>query len=112
MREIKNVHIDVTELSGWLEDDKRPNPILLDVREFSEVQLCQIPGSIHMAMNTVPARLDELDQEIPIVCICHHGARSMQVAHFLKQHGFEAVFNLTGGIHAWAMLVDPSMEMY
>jgi len=104
--------INATELASWLENDERPNPILLDVREFSEVQLCQISGSIHMTMNTVPTRLSELDKESPLVCICHHGARSMQVAHFLKQHGFESVFNLTGGIHAWAMLVDPSMETY
>ena len=104
--------VNATELANWLKDDKRPNPVLLDVREFAEVQLCQIPGSIHMAMNTVPARLDELDKERPLVCICHHGARSMQVAHFLEQHGFDPVFNLTGGIHAWAMLVDSSMETY
>jgi rhodanese-related sulfurtransferase len=104
--------IDVTELSKWLENDKRPNPILLDVREYGEVERCQIPGSVHMAMNSVPIRLNELDKDISIVCICHHGTRSRQVAHFLLQQGFESVFNLTGGIHAWAMQVDPSMETY
>lgn len=104
--------INATELANWLKNDKQPKPILLDVREFSEVQLCEIPGSIHMPMNTIPTRLDELDNLVPIVCICHHGMRSMQVAHFLKQHDFESVFNLTGGIHAWAMLIDPSMETY
>lgn len=104
--------IDVTELRTWLENVKRPDPVLLDVRELSEVERCQIPGSIHMAMNTVPVRMNELDKEIPVVCICHHGTRSMQVAQFLMQHGFESVFNLTGGIHAWALQVDHSMETY
>ena len=104
--------INATELASWLEDAKRQNPVLLDVREFSEVQHGQIPGSIHMPMNTVLSRLDELTKETPIVCICHHGARSMQVAHFLKQHGFLSVFNLTGGIHTWAVLVDPRVETY
>jgi rhodanese-related sulfurtransferase len=104
--------ISAPELASWLENDKQPKPVLLDVRELSEVQRCQIPGSIHMAMQTVPLRYNELDQETPIVCICHHGVRSMQVAQYLKQQGFESIFNLTGGIHAWATQVDPDMGTY
>jgi len=108
--------IDAPELSTWLKNDhghgKRPSPVLLDVRELSEVQRCHIPGSFHMAMHSVPVRFHELDKKIPIVCICHHGVRSMQVARYLEQLGFESVFNLTGGIHAWAMQVDPDMETY
>jgi rhodanese-related sulfurtransferase len=60
----------------------------------------------------VPARLAELPQDAPVVCICHHGARSMQVANFLEQHGFSEVSNLTGGIHAWALQVDNNMPTY
>lgn len=112
MSEIKNAHVNALELSEWLKNDQRSNPLLLDVRELSEVQRCHIPGSLHMAMNSVPARLHELNKETPIVCICHHGVRSSQVARYLEQHGFESVFNLTGGIHAWAMQVDPDMETY
>ena len=54
----------------------------------------------------------ELDRERPIVCICHHGARSLQVAHFLERQGFPEVINLTGGIHAWSTEVDPSVPTY
>jgi rhodanese-related sulfurtransferase len=104
--------ISVSELAQWLTDKNRVQPVLLDVREASEVQLCQIPGSLHMVMNSVPNRIDELDMGTPIVCICHHGTRSMQVARFLKQRGFDQVINLTGGVHAWALQVDPSMQTY
>ena len=104
--------ISAPELASWLSDDQRVKPLLLDVREIREVELCQISASVHMPMQTVPARINELDPDAEIVCICHHGARSMQVANFLKQNGYDKVFNLTGGIHAWATQVDQSMQTY
>ncbi len=65
-----------------------------------------------MPMNTIPDKLSELDAGQPIVCICHHGTRSMQVALFLEQHGFTQISNLTGGVHAWAQQVDSTMPTY
>jgi rhodanese-related sulfurtransferase len=56
--------------------------------------------------------LAELDADAPLVCICHHGGRSLQVAAFLEQHGFSQVSNLTGGVHAWALQVDSAMPTY
>lgn len=100
------------ELAAWLADDARAKPVLLDVREPWEFQTCHIEGAQLMPMHTVPARLNDLDEEAPIVCICHHGARSMQVAAFLERNGFTQVTNLTGGIHAWALQVDGSMPTY
>lgn len=104
--------ITAPDLAKWLENTTQLQPILLDVREPAEVELCQIPGSLHMAMHSVPARFSELDKATPIVCICHHGVRSRHIAHFLEQQGFEKVINLTGGIHAWATQVDLNMEKY
>jgi rhodanese-related sulfurtransferase len=100
------------ELAAWRADSSRAQPVLLDVREPREHQTCLIEGSLMMPMNSVPARMGELDADAPIVCICHHGARSMQVANFLEHNGFANVINLSGGIHAWATLVDPSMPTY
>ena len=100
------------ELAAWLGDTGRAPPMLLDVREDWEVQTCRIPGSTPIPMNTIPARQQELDPEATIVCICHHGARSAQVAGFLERQGFAKVINLTGGVHAWALQVDPSMATY
>ena len=100
------------ELAAWLADQSRAQPVLLDVREQWEYQTCHLAGSQHMPMNAVPARQQELEPDAPIVCICHHGARSFQVAAFLERQGFDKVINLSGGIDAWARQVDPSMPTY
>jgi rhodanese-related sulfurtransferase len=100
------------ELAQWLADESRPRPVLLDVREPWEFQTCHIPGSVAIPMNSIPERLQELDDELPTVCICHHGARSMSVAAFLERNGFANVINLAGGVHAWALQVDGSMPTY
>ena len=105
-------HLTAPQLADWLADTAREKPILLDVREPWEFQACHIDGATLIPMNTIPARQEELDPEASIVCICHHGARSMQVAAFLERNGFTQVTNLTGGVHAWAQQVDSSMPTY
>jgi rhodanese-related sulfurtransferase len=100
------------ELSAWLADDARPAPLLLDVREPWESQICRIEPSELMPMQSLPARLHELDGNRPIVCVCHHGGRSMHVAMFLTRQGFADVYNLTGGVDAWARQVDTAMPTY
>ena len=100
------------QLAAWLADPARAQPLLLDVRENWEFDTCKIAGSTQIAMNTIPARIEELDDDAEIVCICHHGARSMQVAAFLERNGFTRMFNLTGGIHAWAVQVDSTVPTY
>jgi rhodanese-related sulfurtransferase len=100
------------QLADWIADASRASPVMLDVREPWEYQTCHIEGALPMPMNTVPARQEELDPEAPIVCICHHGTRSMQVAAFLERNGFTQVANLTGGVHAWATQVDGMMPTY
>jgi len=88
-------------------------PLLLDVREPWEAALASLPSSVLMPMGDVPSRAhQELDPDQKIVVICHHGARSMQVAAFLERQGFANVTNLTGGIHAWAKQVDTEMPTY
>ena len=100
------------ELAQWLADESREKPVLLDVREPWEFQTCHIEGAVSIPMSTVPLRMQELDDEASIVCICHHGGRSMSVAAFLERNGFANVINLTGGVHAWALQVDGSMPTY
>lgn len=105
-------HLNATELAAWLADSNREPPLLLDVREPWEYETCHIAGSKLITMQTIPARQEELDPQQTVVCICHHGARSMQVAAFLERAGFEQVINLTGGVHAWALQVDRTMPTY
>lgn len=105
-------HLTASQLAEWLADPVREKPVLLDVREPWEFQTCHIEGAVPIPMNSVPARQEELDPEAPVVCICHHGMRSMQVAAFLERSGFTQVSNLSGGVHAWSQQVDPKMPTY
>lgn len=104
--------IRAPQLADWLADESRTKPLLLDVREQWEIEMCCLPGSQHIPMHLVPVRHEELDPEQEIVVICHHGGRSMQVAMFLEHKGCAAVHNLAGGVEAWATEVDPTMRRY
>jgi rhodanese-related sulfurtransferase len=104
--------LTVSELAHWLADAQRPRPLLLDVREPWEVQICRIEGAELMPMREVPTRFIELEPEQPVVCICHHGGRSAHVAMFLNRQGYGDVYNLTGGIDAWARQIDLAMATY
>ena len=106
--------ISPAQLTDWAKDQTQ-RPVLLDVREGWECQTASVRPEgldlVHMPMQTIPARVSELDRSRPIACLCHHGGRSMQVAYFLAQQGFETV-NVAGGIHAWSLQVDPTIPVY
>jgi rhodanese-related sulfurtransferase len=104
--------ITATELARWLAGSDAPPPLVLDVREPWELELAQLPSSLAIPMGAITSSLDRLDPVRPTVCVCHHGARSMQVAMFLERQGFSDVLNLTGGIHAWSEQVDSSVATY
>lgn len=104
--------LSVEDLAHWLADGLRAAPMLLDVRESWEFEHCALAGSVSLPMGEVPGRAHELPREREVVCICHHGMRSQRVAMFLAQQGFEKVFNLAGGVDAWAQRVDASMPRY
>ena len=88
------------------------DPLLLDVREPWEFDICHIDGSINIPMGQIPARLEELDEAAETVVICHHGVRSMQVIHYLQQQSLQNLVNLDGGVDAWARSVDRDMPVY
>ncbi len=87
-------------------------PVLLDVREDWEFKLCALDGSMHIPMGQVQVRLHELDRNREIVVVCHHGMRSGQVAHYLAHQGYTRLYNLAGGIDAWAREIDKNMRTY
>ena len=91
---------------------QRPDTLLLDVREEHETQICQIAGSTHIPMNLIPLRQNELSDGVAIIVYCHHGLRSLNVARFLQDAGFEELYNLAGGIEAWAQQIAPDMARY
>ncbi len=106
--------LQVSELKDFAA--AHPGAVLLDVREPWELALSrlELPGLPlrHVPMREVPARLAELDASQPVVCICHHGARSAQVVAFLHRQGHAHAYNLDGGIDAWSALVDPTVPRY
>ena len=106
-----NLELTVDDLKQRLSSPTPP--VLLDVREPWEFGTAKIPGSILIPMNEVPARaLNELDEDAPIVVLCHHGQRSLSVAVWLRNQGFEQAQSITGGIDAWSRLVDPTVSRY
>ena len=102
--------MDVAGLKERL--DEGDQFVLLDVREPWEFDVCHIPGSVNVPMSRIVNSTGELNKKSVTVVICHHGVRSYQVAGFLENTGFEQVFNLAGGVSAWAEQIDPQMPRY
>jgi rhodanese-related sulfurtransferase len=102
--------ISVEQLAEWRASGRIF--VLLDVREPFEVALASLPGSLHIPMRQVPARLTDLDPQAEIAVLCHHGGRSEYVARFLHARGFERAYNVEGGIEQYALRVDPSVPRY
>ena len=92
--------------------DQGETPVLLDVREDWELGIARIDGAVHIPMGDIPARLGELAPERELVVLCRSGGRSAQVARYLERQGFSSVWNLAGGILAWAQQVDPTLTPY
>jgi rhodanese-related sulfurtransferase len=87
-------------------------PVLLDVRRPDEVAICSLPGSLHLPMDELEERLDELATEKDTVIVCHHGVRSLSAAAFLRNRGFSSVWSLAGGIDRWSLVIDPKVPRY
>ena len=92
--------------------DNNKEAVLLDVREHSELTICQIEGALPIPMGEVPECHKALPRDAPLIVFCHHGMRSLNVVQYLEAKGFENVINLAGGIHAWSVDVDPGMKQY
>ena len=102
--------MDVAELARWKSEGK--DFVLLDVRNENELALAAIPGAIHIPMREVQFRVREIPRGKPIVVMCHSGDRSTRIARFLVTDGFGEVFNLDGGIDAYALRIDHSVGRY
>jgi rhodanese-related sulfurtransferase len=102
--------ISVQELAAWRQ--AKTAYIVLDVREANELDICQLEGALHIPMAFIPAQIDDVPTGEPVVVMCHHGSRSMMVVNFLRKAGRNNVFNLDGGIDAWARQIDGSIQLY
>ncbi len=110
-------HIRPAQLHDWLaQHSEGPQPLVLDVREPWEVQTASVTPAgfelLNIPMQQIPAALNQLDEDRPIACLCHHGMRSLQVAHFLEQQGYSQITNITGGIDLWSAEQDNGVPRY
>ena len=86
--------------------------LLLDVREAEELEISRLAGVVHIPLNDLADRVEELDPNADTVVICRSGGRSAYATAFLLHQGFRRVRNLSGGMNEWARSVDPSVATY
>jgi rhodanese-related sulfurtransferase len=92
--------------------DRHDPIVLLDVRQGWELRLCQLEHAVHIPIEEIEFRTEEMNPEDEIVAYCHTGVRSAAVTQYLTQLGFKRVKNLAGGVDEWARTVDPTMRRY
>jgi rhodanese-related sulfurtransferase len=88
---------------------------LLDVREPFEHRIASLEGAELIPMNTIPDHLDAIREKAaaaPLIVICHHGVRSLNVVQWLRRQGVENCWSLAGGIDLWSLTADPSVPRY
>ena len=108
--EPKNLEVTPKELRERL--DRGDKLLLVDVRETHEHQICRIEGARLIPMRTIPASLQSLDTGDDVICFCHHGMRSLDVAAWLRSQGVERAQSLAGGIERWSAEIDPTIPRY
>jgi len=106
----KNSEITVHELNKLLELDKKIQ--ILDIREDSERDLAYLKGTMHIKLNEIAKRYQEIDKNKNVFVMCHTGTRSQAVVKWLKSQGYNYPVNVLGGIDAWAALIDRTIRRY
>ena len=81
---------------------------LLDVREQEEWEAYHLPGGILIPLQQLPDEYTKMDPKKEVYVYCAHGVRSLLVAKFLINHGFEKVFNVEGGLAEVSLHLDES----
>jgi adenylyltransferase/sulfurtransferase len=102
--------IAVCELKRRL--DARETFALIDVREPHEYEIARLEGAKLIPLGELPARLNELPRDCEIVVHCHAGVRSAHAVSLLHKAGLTRAVNLTGGIDAWSVEIDPAVPRY
>ncbi|MGB8260640.1 MAG: rhodanese-like domain-containing protein [Terracidiphilus sp.] len=105
-----NLEVSPAEAAALLAQKKAR---LIDVREPWELARAAVPGAVAMPMGDIPSRAhQELDPDEPLLLLCHHGVRSLNVAVWMRNQGFALAQSVRGGIAAWASEVDPAVGRY
>ena len=92
--------------------DRGEKFLFVDVREPHEHAICHIEGSVLIPMGTIPANLQKLDTDEDVICFCHHGMRSLDVANWLRSCGVSSARSMAGGIDRWSVEIDHKVPRY
>ncbi|GAB1544400.1 rhodanese-like domain-containing protein [Scytonema sp. NUACC21] len=107
--------IPVEELAQRL-SAKDPDLQLVDVREPQELEIARIDGFVNLPLSNFAEWGEQIQTRLnphaETLVLCHHGVRSAQMCQWLIAQGFTNVKNITGGIDAYSILVDPSIPQY
>lgn len=102
--------VSVSELKTMM--DEKQDFQLIDVREKSEFEVCDLGGEL-IPLNSISNSIDKISKSKQVVVHCRSGKRSANAIHYLESNfGFTNLYNLTGGILAWADEIDESMPKY
>ncbi len=101
--------ITVTELAQWIEEKKDFQ--LIDVREPFEYEMSNLNG-LNIPLAGIVIEADKIAKDKPVIMQCRSGARSASALMQLEKLGYNNVYNLKGGILAWAAQIDHEMRVY
>lgn len=107
-------HLEITckQLEDLCQSDTSHR--LIDCREIDEFNYCHLPNSELIPLSSFPQTYHYAlsKKEEHIIIYCHHGVRSLQATHFLRDLGFTNVFSLAGGIDKWSLTIDTNIPRY
>lgn len=106
--EVKGVNAD--QLKEMM--DNGDDFVILDVREPDECDICSL-GGINIPLGLLDQNVEKIPADKPVILLCRSGKRSYMAALFLQQeHQLDNLYNLNGGIIAYARDVDKSLTVY
>ena len=112
--------MNVQKLDDIIKNNELSNYQLVDCRESNELALAslKVPNIIHLPLSNFQSWSNEvsdgmiLKHDVPTMVLCKVGVRSLKVGNFLVSAGIKEVYNIEGGIDAYARTIDPSVGFY
>jgi rhodanese-related sulfurtransferase len=105
-----NITRNLSPQEAYAMVDQRSDLFLLDVRTFGEYQQARLDGARLIPIDQFVKRLAEVPKDRPVLVYCAVGSRSAQVVNYLARQGYPEIYNLYGGIYAWAQKGLPVLQ--
>lgn len=108
--DMQSSEISISHFTDLLQTSKKV--LIVDVREEWEYNIAHIPNSILLTEMNFENILNKAKESDEVIVVCHHGMRSMNATLYLREHGIHNAKSLTGGIDAYSLHVDKSIQRY